>query len=64
MKELKKVASMLGRILAKEEFDDFIAKADAVCTAGWWLLTFHKNLLQDGNGKLDYGEFVKMMLEY
>ena len=25
---------------------------------------FHKHLIQDGNGKLDYGEFVKMILEY
>ena len=32
MKELKKVASMLGTMLTKEELDDFMAEADAVCT--------------------------------
>jgi len=47
MKELKKVASMLGTMLTKEELDEFMAEADA-----------------DGNGKLDYDEFVKMLLSY
>ena len=31
MKELKKVASMLGTMLTKEELDEFMAEADAVC---------------------------------
>ena len=30
MKELKKVASMLGTMLSKEELDEFMAEADAV----------------------------------
>merc|ERR1712106_216064 len=47
MKELKKVGSMLGTMLSKEELDEFMAEADA-----------------DGNGKLDYDEFVKMLLQY
>eukprot|EP00092_Neocalanus_flemingeri_P018116 GFUD01019606.1.p1 GENE.GFUD01019606.1~~GFUD01019606.1.p1 ORF type:complete len:152 (+),score=55.23 GFUD01019606.1:41-496(+) len=47
MKELKKVASMLGTMLSKEELDEFMAQADS-----------------DGNGKLDYDEFVKMLLQY
>ncbi|XP_023338541.1 neo-calmodulin [Eurytemora carolleeae] len=47
MKELKKVANMLGAMLSKEEVDDFMKEADV-----------------DGNGKLDYDEFVKMMLQY
>merc|ERR1712018_346429 len=47
MKELKKVCSMLGTMLTKEELDEFMAEADA-----------------DGNGKLDYDEFVKMLLQY
>merc|ERR1712088_172073 len=45
MKELKKVCSMLGTMLTKEELDEFMAEAD-----------------KDGNGKLDYDEFVKMLL--
>merc|ERR1712215_46832 len=45
MKELKKVANMLGTMLTKEELEEFMAEADA-----------------DGNGKLDYDEFVKMIL--
>eukprot|EP00092_Neocalanus_flemingeri_P004647 GFUD01005010.1.p1 GENE.GFUD01005010.1~~GFUD01005010.1.p1 ORF type:complete len:152 (-),score=59.50 GFUD01005010.1:291-746(-) len=47
MKELKKVANMLGTMLTPEELDEFMAEADA-----------------DGNGKLDYDEFVKMLLQY
>eukprot|EP00092_Neocalanus_flemingeri_P045720 GFUD01051232.1.p1 GENE.GFUD01051232.1~~GFUD01051232.1.p1 ORF type:complete len:150 (+),score=69.01 GFUD01051232.1:37-486(+) len=47
MKELKKVTSMLGTVLTKEEIDEFMAEADV-----------------DGNGKLDYDEFVKMLLQY
>merc|ERR1712003_533297 len=45
MKELKKVSSMLGTMLTKEELDQFMAEAD-----------------KDGNGKLDYDEFCKMLL--
>merc|ERR1719477_541509 len=44
MKELKKVTSMLGTVLTKEEIEEFMAEADV-----------------DGNGKLDYDEFVKML---
>merc|ERR1711997_1046624 len=47
MKELKKVANMLGTMLTKEEVEEFMAEADS-----------------DGNGKLDYDEFVKMLLQY
>merc|ERR1711936_560473 len=47
MKELKKVASMLGTMLTKEELDEFMAEGD-----------------KDGNGKLDYDGFVKMLLQY
>eukprot|EP00091_Calanus_sinicus_P017097 TRINITY_DN36897_c0_g1_i1.p1 TRINITY_DN36897_c0_g1~~TRINITY_DN36897_c0_g1_i1.p1 ORF type:complete len:111 (-),score=54.26 TRINITY_DN36897_c0_g1_i1:31-363(-) len=45
--ELKKVVSMLGTMLTKEEVEDFMKEADV-----------------DGNGKLDYDEFVKMMLDH
>jgi len=47
MKELKKVTTMLGQQLTKEEVEDFMKEADV-----------------DGNGKLDYDEFVKMLLSY
>merc|ERR1712243_330340 len=46
MKELKKVANMLGTMLTKEEVEEFMAEADS-----------------DGNGKLGYDEFCKMMLQ-
>merc|ERR1712088_1125155 len=45
-KELKKVTTMLGQQLTKEEVEEFMKEADV-----------------DGNGKLDYDEFVKMMLQ-
>jgi len=47
MKELKKVTTLLGATLTKEEVDEFMKEADV-----------------DGNGKLDYDEFVKMLLRY
>lgn len=47
-KELKKVTSMLGTMLTSEELDEFMRDADVV--------------RGDGNGKLDYDEFVKMLL--
>ena len=31
MKELKKVATMLGTMLTKEELEEFMAEADSVC---------------------------------
>ena len=51
--------------MTQEEFDDFMRKADAVglfsllCA---FLVT--TNNIQDGNGKLDYDEFVKVLLGY
>ena len=51
--------------MTQEEFDDFMRKADAVglfsllCV---FLVT--TNNIQDGNGKLDYDEFVKVLLGY
>eukprot|EP00092_Neocalanus_flemingeri_P041456 GFUD01045142.1.p1 GENE.GFUD01045142.1~~GFUD01045142.1.p1 ORF type:complete len:148 (+),score=67.98 GFUD01045142.1:62-505(+) len=45
-KELKKVTTMLGTMLTKEEVEEFMAEADV-----------------DGNGRLDYDEFVKMLLQ-
>eukprot|EP00092_Neocalanus_flemingeri_P055917 GFUD01066222.1.p1 GENE.GFUD01066222.1~~GFUD01066222.1.p1 ORF type:complete len:150 (-),score=63.82 GFUD01066222.1:51-500(-) len=45
-KELKKVTTMLGTMLTKEEVEEFMAEADV-----------------DGNGSLDYDEFVKMLLQ-
>ena len=63
MKELKKVASMLGTMLSKEELDEFMAEADAVCIT-CKMYFFPLFYPQDGNGKLDYDEFVKMLLQY
>ena len=62
MKELKKVATMLGTMLTKEELEEFMAEADSVCCN--FILKINIVIyLQDGNGKLDYDEFVKMMLQ-
>jgi len=44
-RELKKVASMLGTMLTKEEVEDFMSQADL-----------------DGNGQLDYQEFVSILV--
>ena len=52
--------------MTQEEFDDFMRKADAVglfsfCYDAFLVTT---NNIQDGNGKLDYDEFVKVLLGY
>ena len=51
--------------MTQEEFDDFMRKADAVGLFSFFcafLVT--TNIIQDGNGKLDYNEFVKVLLGY
>ena len=63
MKELKNVTKMLGATLTKDEVDEFMREADMVRSH----LDIHladRDPFQDGNGKLDYDEFVKMMLQY
>ena len=55
---------LLGTMLTKEELDDFMAEADAVCnitSVNTSLFIFLKTF-QDGNGKLDYDEFVKILV--
>ena len=47
---------MLGTMLSKEEVDDFMREADVE--------KFISFYFQDGNGKLDYDEFVNMMQQY
>ena len=65
MKELKKVCSMMGTMLTKEELDQFMAEADKVRGLFHGLGNYYNFYLnQDGNGKLDYDEFVKMLLSY
>ena len=66
LKELKTVATMLGSMLTKEEVEEFMKEADVVSPR---LHAFKEPVIlnkciQDGNGKLDYDEFVKMMLQY
>ena len=63
MKELKKVANMLGTILSKEELDEFMAEADSVNNKFQPYSFYFPYKHQDGNGKMDYDEFCKMMLQ-
>merc|ERR1719273_303556 len=46
MKELKKVTSMLGTVLTKEEIEEFMAEADVD---------------GNGNGTIEFTEFLDMM---
>ena len=60
---------MLGNMLTKDEVEDFMREADVVRFINYQLKTFRILqfsfvISQDGNGKLDYDEFVKMMLMY
>ena len=54
--------TMLGTILSKEEVDDFMVEADVVRHD--LIICITSALVQDGNGKLDYEEFVNMMQQY
>ena len=57
------VANMLGATLTRDEVEEFMSEADVVSIQK--IISHHLlSLLQDGNGKLDYDEFVKMMLQY
>ena len=63
-KELKSVTTMLGTMLTKEEVAEFMAEADVVRKI-YLKNKFSKiPFFQDGNGKLDYDEFVKIMVKY
>merc|ERR1712039_680987 len=42
MKELKKVCSMLGTMLTKEELDQFMAEADKTAMGSWTTMSFAK----------------------
>ena len=56
---------MLGTTLTKDEVEEFMREADVVRSSSMISLSTEMIvLLQDGNGKLDYDEFVKMMLMY
>ena len=51
--------------MTQEEFDDFMRKADAVgLFSFYYAFLVTTNNIQDGNGKLDYDEFVKVLLGY
>ena len=57
---------MLGTMLTKEELDEFMREADVVRQQAEEEELYHYYYrvlsFQDGNGKLDYDEFVKMLL--
>ena len=55
---------MLGTTLDKEEVEEFMREADVVIKGIEKKGNISYFLSQDGNGKLDYDEFVKMMLMY
>ena len=58
------VTSLIGTSLSAADLYKFMAEADKVRTAPHSPhspLTF---LFQDGNGKIDYNEFVAMMKQY
>jgi Ca2+-binding EF-hand superfamily protein len=64
VKELKKVTTMLGASLTKEELEEFMKEADVVRKISHENDYYCEFCFQDGNGKLDYDEFVKMLLQY
>ena len=55
---------MLGTTLDKKEVEEFMREADVVIKGIYGRKKIFHLYFQDGNGKLDYDEFVKMMLMY
>ena len=57
---------MLGATLSPEELEEFMQEAYLVRIMMMLRIftCFSLNFFQDGNGKLDYDEFVKMLLQY
>ena len=66
IQELRNVTTLLGATLTKDEVDEFMKEADVVSFKHDINHVYFKLCLkkQDGNGKLDYDEFVKMLLRY
>ena len=56
------VTGMLGTMLTKEELEEFMREADVVSSTYFARIMCDKIIWKDGNGKLDYDEFVKMLL--
>ena len=68
LNELRKVNSLIGTTLTSEDLYKFMNEADKVYRI-FWKNVFHLSLMinlnfQDGNGKIDYDEFVAMMQQY
>ena len=64
LNELRKVNSLIGTTLTSEDLYKFMNEADKVkniLIAPFIILIFY---IQDGNGKIDYDEFVAMMQQY
>ena len=61
LKLLMQVTGMLGTMLTKEELEEFMKEADVVSRKIFSKIISLKHL-KDGNGKLDYDEFTKMLL--
>lgn len=62
-----KVTSLIGTSLTSSDLCKFMAEADKVSTQTILLISSIVNQLtkfQDGNGKIDYEEFVAMMKQY
>ena len=62
-----KVTSLIGTSLTTADLYKFMAEADKVRMLCVMLLLCDGDILyisQDGNGKIDYNEFVAMMKQY
>ena len=65
MSELRKMFAMVsgvGGVFSRDEMEEFMIEADKVIDH---CKSFHRIIvLQDGNGKIDYEEFIKMLKQY
>ena len=79
MSELRKMFAMVGvgdgGVFSRDEMEEFMEEADrvsvkcCVCVTKLIIVTgytviYYIYFFQDGNGKLDYNEFIKMLKQY
>ena len=61
MAELSKMFAVVGGLFSRDEMEEFMMEADKV------LFCLRNSLIsawQDGNGKIDYEEFIKILKKY
>ena len=58
------MVSGVGGVFSRDEMEEFMIEADKVIDQLHIIQQDIAFVLQDGNGKIDYEEFIKMLKQY